>query len=221
MRCRLRGRLLFTHVDRIWQRLWPLTKRYWFDALVVAGTIFGVISIAAQLEHGEPFPAGPRWLLAFAMVPVTAPLLLRRRYPFGAPAFVCMYIAAISFLNGDFVPYGRTSLFAGIACCFLFGLLEDRRQSLAGIALGVGAVAIVTYHDPTNAAGDYVWVSVMFCIAWLTGFGLGSKFQQITSAEERAGRAERELLEKARAAVAEGGRGSPGSCMTSSVTASA
>ncbi|MGH3017307.1 MAG: histidine kinase dimerization/phosphoacceptor domain-containing protein [Gaiellaceae bacterium] len=43
----------------------------------------------------------------------------------------------------------------------------------------------------------------MFCIAWLTGFGLGSKFRQITSAEERAARAERERLEEARAAVAE------------------
>jgi signal transduction histidine kinase len=190
-------------VSRIWQRLWPLTKRYWFDALIVAVSIFGTLAYALKIDYEEPFPSGPRWLIALASVPITLPLLARRRYPFGAPAFIFLYLGAVSFAEGDFVTYAFTTFLTVLAGCFLFGLLEDRRQSLAGLALAIGAAEIVTYHDTTRSTGDWVWVPIMFGVSWLVGFGLGSKFRQITSAEERAARAERERLEEARAAVAE------------------
>jgi signal transduction histidine kinase len=188
---------------RIWQKAWPLAKRYWFDALIVACATLGTVSFAFQLDSEEPFPSGPRWLITLATLPITLPLLARRRYPFGAPAFIFLYLAAVSFADGDFVVYAFTTFLTVLACCFLFGLLEDRRQSLAGLALGIGAAEVVTYHDTTNAVGDYVWVPIIFAVSWLVGFGLGSKFRQVTEAQERAARAERERLEEARAAVAE------------------
>jgi signal transduction histidine kinase len=193
----------FTHVDRIWQKLWPLAKRYWFDALIVAAATLGTLEYALRLDDQEVFPDGPRWLITLASVPITLPLLARRRYPFGAPAFIFLYLAAVSFADGDFVVYSFVTFLTVLACVFLFGLLEDRRQSLAGLALGVGAAEIVTYHDSTRAAGDYVWYPIIFGVSWLVGFGLGSKFRQAQDAEERAARAERERLEEARAAVAE------------------
>ncbi|HEU0305273.1 MAG TPA: histidine kinase [Gaiellaceae bacterium] len=188
---------------RIWRTLWPLARRFWFDALIVAAAVLGTLTYALRLDDVEPFPDWPRWLIALASLPITLPLLARRRYPFGAPAFIFLYLAAVSFADGDFVVYAFTTFLTVIACSFLFGLLEDRRQSLVGLALGIGAAQIVTYHDTTNDPADYVFVPVVFTVAWLVGFGLGSKFRQITSAEERAARAERERLEEARAAVAE------------------
>ena len=190
-------------VRRIWRKLWPLARRFWFDALIVATAVLGTLTYALRLDDVEPFPDWPRWLIALASLPITLPLLARRRYPFGAPAFIFLYLAAVSFADGDFVVYSFTTFLTVIACAFLFGLLEDRRQSLVGLALGIGAAQIVTYHDTTNDGADYVFVPVIFTVAWLVGFGLGSKFRQITSAEERAATAERERLEEARAAVAE------------------
>jgi len=161
-----------------------------------------MLMFALRLDDAEPFPDGPRWLLTLASIPITLPLLARRRYPFGAPAFIFLYLAAVSFADGDFVVYAFTTFLTVLACCFLFGLLEDRRQSLVGLALGIGAAEIVTYHDVTKAAGDYAWLPIVFGVSWLVGFGLGSKFRQVTEAEERAARLERERLEEARAAVA-------------------
>jgi signal transduction histidine kinase len=190
-------------VNKIWQRFWPLTKHYWFDVVVLAAAVLGTLTYALHLDDEEPFPSGPRWLITLASIPITLPLLARRRYPFGAPAFIFLYLAAISFAEGDFVVYAFTTFLTVLACCFLFGLLEDRRQSLAGLALGIGAAEIVTYHDVTKAAGDWVWLPVVFTVSWLVGFGLGSKFRQVTEAQERAARAEHERLAEARVAVAE------------------
>jgi signal transduction histidine kinase len=188
---------------RVWHKLWPLAKQYWFDAAIVACATLGTVSYAFRLDDQEPFPSGPRWLVTLATIPITLPLLARRRYPFGAPAFIFLYLAAISFAEGDFVVYAFTTFLTVLACCFLFGLLEDRRQSLVGLALGIGAAEIVTYHDVTKAAGDWIWLPVAFTVSWLVGFGLGSKFRQVTEAQERAAELEREREEKARIAVAE------------------
>ena len=187
----------------IGQRLWPHAKRYWFDALIVAAATLVTLEYALRLGEEEHFPDGPRWLIILATVPITLPLLARRRYPFGAPAFIFLYLAAVSFADGAFVVYSFVTFLTVLACVFLFGLLEDWRQSLTGLALGIGAAEIVTYHDPTRAAGDYIWYPIAFGVSWLVGFGLGSKFRQARDAEERAARAERERLEEARAAVAE------------------
>jgi signal transduction histidine kinase len=190
-------------VRTIWQRVWPLTKRYWFDALIVAVAVVGTLMFALRLDDEEPFPDAPRWLIVLAALPITLALLARRRYPFGAPAFIFVYLAAVSFADGNFVVYAFTTFLTVIACSFLFGLLEDRRQSLVGLALGIGAAQIVTFHDTTNDPADYVFVPIVFCVAWLAGFGLGSKFRQMEQAEERAARLEQEREEQARLAVAE------------------
>ena len=185
------------------RQLWRLTKRYWFDALIVLAAVFGTVTVAFELESHEPYPDTGKWFAILASLPLTLPLIARRRYPFGAPAFIFLYYAAISWVDGDLIGYLFTTFLTALACCFLFGLLEDRRQSLAGLALAIGVSGIVNYHDTTKSSGDYVWVPIIFCVAWLVGFGLGSKFRQVTEAQERAARLEREREDQARLAVAE------------------
>ena len=53
----------------------------------------------------------------------------------------------------------------------------------------LGGSAIVVYNDPGHAAGDYIFVPVLFAIAWLAGFALRERAAQAEAAEERAARA--------------------------------
>jgi signal transduction histidine kinase len=86
---------------------------------------------------------------------------------------------------------------------FLLGQLGDAAQARIALAVLLGGAAIVVYNDPSHAAGDYVFVPVVFGIAWLAGFALRERAAQAAAAEQRAAQAEREREAAARLAVAE------------------
>src|SRR5437867_10755373 len=55
------------------RKLWQLAKRYWFDALLVAG--IGVSIAAAVTEQGKKDgPQGPLWFDVLASIAFLAPL---------------------------------------------------------------------------------------------------------------------------------------------------
>jgi signal transduction histidine kinase len=66
-----------------------------------------------------------------------------------------------------------------------------------------GIAIVVGHNDPTQKGGDYVWIAIIFAVAWTVGFGLGGKFREVDEAKERAVRAEQEREEQARLAVSE------------------
>jgi hypothetical protein len=72
-------------VTRTFHRAWPLAKRYWFDALVVAG-IAVTIAVAVANQHKKNGPDGPPVVRRAGVDRVLVPFFFRRRYPFGAPA---------------------------------------------------------------------------------------------------------------------------------------
>jgi signal transduction histidine kinase len=131
------------------------------------------------------------------------PLLARRRFPFGAPAAVFIYCAAVSFFEGRLVTFPFGIFLAVLTCSFLFGMLPERRQAVSGLGIAIGAAAIVTHNNPTQGASDVLFIGVLFTIVWLAGNALGAKLTQYRQVEERAERLEREREEQARAAVAE------------------
>ena len=186
-------------------RLWPYARNYWLDALIVVNAVVLATEFAFHLDtSGDTVPpGGPTWVAVLATLPVCLPLLARRRYPFGAPAFFFLYVTAASFISGSFVQYAFGLFLTALASCALLGMLPDRRQSLVGWGIALGASVIVGSNDPSQTTADYVWTAVIFTVFWLAGFGLGLKMRQVTEAEERAARAEREREEEARAAVAE------------------
>jgi len=184
-------------------RLWPYARDYWLDALIVVNAVVLALDMAFGFSGDTDRPTGHTWLLMLATLPVCLPLLARRRFPFGAPAFVFLYLTAVSFVNGTFVAYPFSDFLTALTACALLGLLQDRRQSVVGLGIALGASVIVGANDPSQTTGDYVWTGTIFAIFWLAGFGLGLKLRQVTEAEERAARAEREREEEARAAVAE------------------
>jgi signal transduction histidine kinase len=183
------------------RRLWSLARRYWFDALLVAAVGVGIAeSTVRQGDRGGP--QGPLWFDVLAILATVLPLFARRRFPFAAPVAVGVAVALSSFVDGDFVHEFVPAL-AGLAGIFLVGMVRDRSQALAGLAAGVGLIAVVAHNDPTGGVANFVFFSIVFSIVWTIGFAIGRKFHEAEQAKEQATRAERAREERARAAVAD------------------
>jgi signal transduction histidine kinase len=182
--------------------LWPLVQRHWFDLLIVLGA--GLSIVIAVVDQGkETGPEGPLWFDLPASVVFLVPLLVRRRYPFGAPAMCVVLLGATSFVDPGLTSDDVVMFIAALASAVLFGMLKERAQAVAGLAIMLGVVAVVEHNDPTESLEDSIWSLVTFSVAWAVGFGLGHKFRETDEAKERAERAERQREEQARLAVAE------------------
>ena len=188
-------------MTRTLQRLWPVAKRYWFDALLVAG--IGVsIAVAVADQHTKNGPDGPLWFDVLASVAFLVPFFFRRRYPFGAPAAVGVLIAAISFVDAGLINDEFVAFLSGITAAFMFGMLRpDAGSEPVRRSWSASSRSSLTTREiiPGTSAGPLV----VFGIAWIVGFGLGQKLHEADEAKERADRLEREREEQARLAVAE------------------
>jgi len=182
--------------------VWSLARRYWFDALALAAVGVGLAEVTLT-QDDRYGPKGPLWFDLLAILGITLPLFLRRRFPFGAPVAVGAVIAGSSFVDGRLVPNGLITILVAISAFVLMGMLRDRTQALAGLAFGVGVTAIVAHNDPRGGAGNFVFTSIVFAIAWTIGFAVSIKFHEADEARERAARAEREREVRARLAVSD------------------
>ena len=185
------------------KRLWRLASRYWFDLLIVAG-IGIAIAVAVHTHRSvDGWLYRSLWLEVPLIVAIVAPLLARRRFPFGAPVAVAIAVAATTLLDDRLVPNNFILFVAGCAAVFLLALLRDSRQAVAGLAIIFGAEGFVARTDPQGGIGNFVFANIVFGVVWVVGFSLGRKFEEGEEAKERAARAEREREERASAAVAE------------------
>jgi signal transduction histidine kinase len=182
--------------------LWPLARRYGFDALVVLAAIEGVVVVASSSDSADA-PTAP---LAFT-VPATAlmilPLLARRRFPFAVPFAVWLLGAAFSFVDGRLIPFTPAISVAGLAAAFLLGNLRNDIQAWLGLGAVLGGAVTVAYHDPTHTAASLFFVPLLFSVGWLGGYALRERAEQAEAAEVRAAQAERERDAAKRIAVAE------------------
>jgi signal transduction histidine kinase len=184
------------------KRFLRLARRYWFDAVLLAGVGVGLTGTVAS--QGEPDgPTGPLWFDVLAILAIVTPLFARRRFPFGAPVAVGVAVVLTSFVDERLVPLVFIPFLVGCAAVFLMGLLRERSQAVAGIVLAIGIEALVAYRDPLGNVGAFVATSLVFGILWTIAFALGRKFQEADEARDRAARAEREREERALSAVTE------------------
>ena len=186
---------------RLW-KLWHLALRYWFDAVILGGVVGGVIP-AIVLQHTKNGPDGPLWFDILAVIGFTTPLLLRRRFPLKAPLAIYVVIGLSSFVDRMLVPSIFVAFVAALAGLVLIGMYPDRARAVAGLVAVQGIAVVVGLNDPTQHGGDFVWLAIVFAVAWTVGFGLGGKFREVDEAKEQAIRAEREREEQARLAVAD------------------
>jgi signal transduction histidine kinase len=186
------------------RKLWGLARRYWFDALLVGLIALGMTGLILK-PGGDDFadPTAPLWFEIPALIAVVAPLFARRRFPFLAPIAVGVAVASISFYDESVVPYDIVSFLTGCAAVFLLGMLRERTQAVAGLAVAIGVEAIAVHNDPNGNLWNFIFVSIVFGVIWTIAFALGRTSKAADEARERAVRAEREREERARAAVAE------------------
>jgi signal transduction histidine kinase len=184
------------------ERLWTLARRHWFDAFLLV--LLGVGITEVVLTQGDKNgPLGPMWFDILATVGIIVPLFFRRRFPFYAPVASGVVFAAASFVDGRLVPHGLITTLVALTAFVCIGLVRDRTQAIAGLAFGIGVVAIVAHNDPQGGAGKFVFSSIFFAVGWAIGFALSRKYYEAEQAKERAVRAEQERVERARLAVAE------------------
>lgn len=185
------------HVIRLTRPL----RSYGFELLIVLAAAESALEVA--IRHDSRAPTTTGWFAVAALVVVILPLLGRRRFPFAAPAAVWLLAAALSFVDGRLVPFTASASVAGFAAAFLLGRLRDTVQARLGLAIVVGAAAIIVYNDPAHAAGQLIFTTGLFAIGWIAGFALRARGEQVEIAEARARTAEHEREMAARIAAAE------------------
>lgn len=177
-------------------------RRFGVDALIVLAAAEASVEVVVR-RHAPDAPRTTLWVEIVAIAVMMAPLLMRRRFAFAAPAAFWLLAAAVSFVDGRLVPFLISVFVAGMAAAFLLGNLRDAVQARLGLAIVLGAATIVVHNKPDDGAGQYVFIPLLFCLCWLGGFAVRLRGQQAEAAESRALQALRERDLAARIAVAE------------------
>jgi len=167
------------------QRARSLAQRYVFDVLVVVAALGAAAEFVFE-PGSETKPTTSMWFLVPAALLLPLPLLLRRRFPFGAPAAVLVLAGAVSFVEGNFAPYSFAIFLVIISSAVLLGMAYRGREALAGIPLIIAVALIAVHNQPNGAASDYLFVVVILLLAWVGGFALSRKLASAQAAEERA-----------------------------------
>jgi signal transduction histidine kinase len=183
-------------------RFRPFAQRYWFDLLVVIAALACALEVAFANDSAQA-PRTTSWFAVPAIAVFVLALLARRRFPFAAPAAVWLLGAAISFADGRLMVFPVAATLIGMAAALLLGNLRDERQSRVGLAVTLVASTIIVSNDPSNNAGEFVFIPGLFAISWLVGFALRGRAEQAEAAEARASQAEHDRESAARVAVAE------------------
>lgn len=183
-------------------RLSVFARRYGLDVLVVISAVAAVLEVALRDDPAR-VPRTSVWFAAPAAVLVVLPLLGRRRFSFAAPVVLWLLAALVSFVDGRLIVVVNSIYTAGIIAAFLLGNARDGVRGRMGLVVVVGALEIVVYNDPNKTPANFIFIPLLFVIAWLAGFALRERAIQVEAAEERAAHAERERESAARLAVAE------------------
>jgi signal transduction histidine kinase len=189
------------YVDLVsWFR--QILRTHAITALLIAAALVGALGTAARTDPS--MPTGPAaWTEELAVAAVVLVLLLRRRYPFGAPATVWVASAALSFVDGKLITSQGVVFLVGLAAALLLGNLRDDVKGRIGLLLVVGGALIIVSNDPSSDAGNLTSTTLMFAISWLVGYVLRERLERTEAAEQRAALVERDRVMTARVAAAE------------------
>jgi len=187
-------------------RIRHIAREYWFELLIVALTISAMV----QLIVNRDTPGAPTtslWLSVPAMAALVLPLLAYRRYPFAAAASYWVIGIGVTLVDGTLIPYVDSLSVVGLAAAFLLGNLRDARQAWLGLALLTTSLLLIVHYIPGEQSPNlYVFLTIRYVAAWIAGYALRARSEQVEEAVVRAARAEheRESAESAaRVAVAE------------------
>ena len=174
-----------------------LAYEYWFELLIVALAVAGMLELILLRSPGAP--TSSMWFAVPAAAALLLVLLIHRWFPFGAPAAYWILAGSLSFIDGMLIPAIESLVLVGLASAALLGNLRNAKQAWTGLAIVLAGITAVVYNIPSHTTGELILIPVEFGIAWAAGFALRERAEQAEAAEERATHAEL----TARVAVAE------------------
>jgi signal transduction histidine kinase len=183
------------------QRLSVLARGYWLEAAAAIAALGAALDVALRRDAPNA-PETSAWIAVPTVMLVVLPLLVRRRWPFAAPASVWVLAAALSFVDGHLVVFSAGLYAAGMAAAHLLGNLPDATQARLGLLLVLGGAATIVYNAPGSSVGSYIFTPLFFAMLWLAGLALQQRGARAEAAEVRAARLARDREEATRAAIA-------------------
>ena len=149
-------------------RVWRFFANWGLDVLVVAAVVASAIGTVLRDDSARPNGL-QLWFEVVAVSVVLLALCARRRFPFGAPAFLWIGGAALSFIDSQLITTQPGVFLCGMGASVLLGL--QRRDLLArvGLAIVLVSAGVVVYNDPTQGPADLVFTPALFVVAWLVG----------------------------------------------------
>ena len=187
-------------------KLGGLRIRHAVDGLVV------VLAVVAQVELW----AAPVWgrtpALSLAALVGTLPLLVRRRFPFGAPTLVFVALAGMALVDPSALGDDSNLPLAAIVSLMLamwFAGANDRGEHvIAAVAIGLASIAVVGRSSGADFAvvGEGSDLGLLGVVLIGGGLALAAvtlqrRARRAVALEDRAARLEREREERARTAV--------------------
>ena len=166
------------------------------EALVLTFALASLVE--ASLAHGIE----NRAVVAVLALAWSLPFLARGRHPFWAPIAACAALVALAFTAGLSTNNLTMPFVAAVMASVSFGLISDRRQSVAGWSAVVAAAAVVDYQT-TAAFSDFFWTTLILTLAWFFGVALGTRTEQARELRVRVEAAERDRALAAERATAE------------------
>ncbi|MGH3105176.1 MAG: DUF7134 domain-containing protein [Gaiellaceae bacterium] len=149
--------------------------RHGFDAVVIA------VAVVVQIEVWTLPVPGPKLAVVPGMLLATLPLLLRRRFPFAAPACVFGALAAMTLADPSATAGSPTLALAVFLAFWSVGAHAEPRQAAAGLAIGFAAIIVVTERDP---GVEYAETGAFFLVGagvWLAALALQRRGRHATS----------------------------------------
>jgi|SRR5579859_7043859 len=183
-------------------RIEHLARTYWFDLLIALLATVAILDVVL----GRGSAGAPTTTLLFclpALAILVLPIFGRRWFPFAGPAAYWLLAAGISFVDPLLIPYPESLFPIGLSTAFLLGNRRDLRQAGVGLAVVIGATATLIFNLPGHSVSQLVFIPVDFAVAWVAGFAVRARAEQVEVADSRATQAEQERDAATRAAVAE------------------
>ena len=151
------------------------------DALVV------LLAVGALVEVWLDDAQTPRSVTAPAALLWTLPLLLRGRFPLGAPVAVFAVLAAEALVPGDAVTTSSVNTIALLGAFALAGAHRDVRFAVAGAAAGFASLVAIIWVESPNIRGVFP-VLVVVAATWALGRLVAERTRRAADLEQRAGR---------------------------------
>jgi len=160
-------------------------RRYWVELVAAFLGVVGVLDAIAYPTGYEGVDKGPDWVVWLAPAAIAAPLLLRRRFPFGAPAASLVAAVVATFAATGEAVSDSISIFLLVgAAAVLLGQLDARSAGL-GLLLVSAGVVLVVLNSSDNVWGDYFFPTLFFTIFWGGARALKIREDRLHDAEAR------------------------------------